>query len=158
MLKVFIPSIPQPTTDHAALRFHLLGFHVTINYFPLCFSKKKKNLSCRILNTQSDMQWMLQCGKIRPAFWVLYQREGKMLTEKTFILSLVSIKRKTDFNIPDKKVPIKSRCCSSYDEYMCISPHVRYLCKILDYTWKCVMILKKQTMKLFTMWCYHLNK
>ncbi len=38
-------------------------FHVTINYFPLRFSRNKKNLSCKRLNTQSDMHKTLQSKK-----------------------------------------------------------------------------------------------
>lgn len=89
---MFIPSVPQPSTDPTALYSHLPFFMSPSSLFPLSFSGNKKNISCKRVNAQSDMQKTLQSEKMT-AFWDLH--DSKKRAFSVFWVKPFSIKKET---------------------------------------------------------------
>lgn len=97
-----------PTTHHRPCRSPLPPPRFSCHYQLFSSVLLQKEEKSQLQDPEHTVRHAMNAPvwKIRPASWELYQRERKMLPEKTFILPLVSIKR----NCLQYPVPIKSRC------------------------------------------------
>lgn len=124
-----------PTPRHRPCRFLFPPpvFHVTINYFPLRFSRNKKNLSCRRLNTQSDTQKTLQ-SKEMTGFWALH--DCKQRACSVYLVKCSSGKKKMFLCVAFSKLVV-CHCPFYYFRHFLFAP---YSLKLLFGLWKSLVM------------------